>query len=292
MLFDLPDHATLYRALQGRDSAYDGQAYVCVVSTGIFCRLTCPARKPKPENCTFYATVGECITAGYRPCKRCKPLAPMAASDPAIATLLGALEERPEHRWSEEDVARMGFDPSTVRRGFKRQFGMTFLEMARQRRLRDGFETIRGGGKVIEAQLDARFDSASAFRAAFARLLGRAPGSFDQGALLLADWVTTPLGDMISICSRSLCRIPHTAGLFRVALRAGRLGGTAADSARCHPQLFRYRRAYRAANGHARRRARQWCQPDRTCRALPPRHRGRRFLDGLRGRVVAQAEAA
>lgn len=218
MLFDLPDHATLYRALQGRDAAYDGQAYVCVASTGIFCRLTCPARKPKPENCTFYATAGECITAGYRPCKRCKPLAPMAASDPAIATLLGALEERPEHRWSEEDVARMGFDPSTVRRGFKRQFGMTFLEMARQRRLRDGFETIRGGGKVIEAQLDARFDSASAFRAAFARLLGRAPGSFDQGALLLADWVPTPLGDMISICSRSHLHLLEFVG--RKALRA------------------------------------------------------------------------
>ena len=46
MLFDLPDHDTLYRALLERDARYDGQAYVCVSSTGIFCRLTCPARFP------------------------------------------------------------------------------------------------------------------------------------------------------------------------------------------------------------------------------------------------------
>jgi len=203
MLFDLPDHDTLYQALLTRDSAYDGQAYVGVSTTGVFCRLTCPARKPKSENCTFYASVGACIEAGFRACKRCHPLKPMASADPAIGALLAALDERPKYRWSEIDIERMGFDPSTIRRSFKRQFGMTFLEMARQRRLRDGFETISDGGKVIDAQMDARFESASAFRAAFAQLLGHAPGSLDNDPMLFADWVTTPLGDMISISSKS-----------------------------------------------------------------------------------------
>lgn len=203
MLFDLPDHDTLYRALLERDSSYDGQAYVCVSSTGVFCRLTCPARKPKQENCTFFASVGECLEAGFRACKRCHPLQPMALADPAIATLLAALEERPDYRWREGDIARMGFDLSTVRRSFKRQFGMTFLEMARLRRLRDGFETLAEGGAVIEGQLDAGFDSASAFRAAFSKLLGRAPGRLSSDPLLLADWVTTPLGDMIAVSSAS-----------------------------------------------------------------------------------------
>lgn len=203
MLFKLPDHATLYRALLDRNADYDGQAYVCVSSTGIFCRLTCPARKPKPENSTFYGSVGECIEAGFRACKRCHPLQPMAASDPAIATLLAALDAYPDHRWSEPDVARMGFDLSTIRRSFKRQFGMTFLEMARQRRLRDGFDAISDGAKVIDAQFDAQFSSASGFRAAFAKLIGRAPGSLDANALLLADWIATPLGDMIVVASKS-----------------------------------------------------------------------------------------
>lgn len=203
MLFDLPDHASLYDALLARDATYDGRVYVCVSSTGIFCRLTCPARKPKRENCTFLETVGECIERGFRACKRCHPLKPMASADPAISALLTALDERPEYRWREPDIEKMGFDPSTIRRSFKRQFGMTFLEMARQRRLRDGFETIVDGGKIIEAQIDAGFSSASAFRAAFAKLLGKAPGRLDSDPILFADWIPTPLGDMIAVTSQS-----------------------------------------------------------------------------------------
>lgn len=237
MLFDLPDHASLYQALVARDATYDGRVYVCVSSTGIFCRLTCPARKPKAENCSFHETVGECIERGFTPCKRCHPLRPMAAADPAIAALLTALDDRPEFRWRETDIARMGFDPSTIRRSFKRQFGMTFLEMARQRRLRDSFETIAAGGKVIEAQVDAGFESASAFRAAFAKLLGKAPGRMGTDAILLADWIPTPLGDMIAISSRSELHLLEF--VDRKALRAelskldafakGRIGIGASD---------------------------------------------------------------
>lgn len=203
MLFDLPDHDTLYAALLARDDRFDGQAFVCVSSTGVFCRLTCPARKPKRENCTFYATIGECIEAGFRACKRCHPLQAAALADPTIASLLLALDERPDLRWSEEHVEQLGYDLSTVRRSFKRQFGMTFLEMARQRRLREGFETLASGGKVITAQHEASFDSASAFRAAFARLLGCAPADLRPARLLRATWIPTPLGDMIAVSSRS-----------------------------------------------------------------------------------------
>ena len=94
----------------------------------------------------------------------------MALADPAIGALLGELDKSPQRRWSEGDIVRMGHDPSTVRRSFKRHFGMTFLEMARQRRLREGFTTIAQGGAVIAGQLDAGFESPSAFRAAFLRL--------------------------------------------------------------------------------------------------------------------------
>ena len=200
-MFDLPDDDTLYDALLARDADYDGRAFVGVSSTGIFCRLTCPARKPKRENCHFYNDVASCIQAGFRPCKRCHPLAPAAQSNPAITQLLSALAARPEHRWSETDVARMGFDASTVRRAFKRHFGMTFLEMARNRRLALAF-TALSAGSVIDAQLDAGFDSPSAFRAAFAKLMGVAPGSLAKDALLRADHIKTPLGDMIAVCDK------------------------------------------------------------------------------------------
>ncbi|PTQ09425.1 bifunctional transcriptional activator/DNA repair enzyme protein Ada [Sphingomonas oleivorans] len=202
MLFTLPDTDTLYKALLERDASYDGRAYVGVTSTGVFCRLTCPARKPKAENCRFFGTVAECMAAGFRACLKCHPVAPAANADPAVVALLKALSDRPGHRWSEQDVERTGFDPSTVRRSFKRHFGMTFLEMARLERLRRGFETIGDGGRVIDAQYEAGFESPSAFRTAFSRLIGQAPGRLAENALLQAHWLQTPLGTMIAVSDK------------------------------------------------------------------------------------------
>ena len=201
MLFALPNDDTLYDALLARDAAYDGRVFVCVTSTGIFCRLTCPARKPRRENCTFRETVGECLAAGFRPCKRCTPLAADATADPTVRDLIEQLEADPARRWTEADITRMGYDPSTVRRAFRRHFGMTFLEIARTRRLMRGFTALSEGEKVIDAQLEAGFSSAAAFRAAFARLIGRAPGTLRPGGTLQASWIATPLGDMVAVAS-------------------------------------------------------------------------------------------
>jgi AraC family transcriptional regulator of adaptative response/methylated-DNA-[protein]-cysteine methyltransferase len=195
MMFDLPSPDTLYAALLARDESWHGRAFVGVATTGIFCRLTCPAPKPRPENCRFYASPSECLEAGFRPCKRCHPL----GDDPLVARLMAALEAEPGRRWREGDLTLMGLDASTVRRAFKRATGTTFLEIARQRRLAAGLGTLSAGEGVTFAQVDAGFESARAFRAAFARLTGRAPGSFPKAALLRADWVATPLGPMLAV---------------------------------------------------------------------------------------------
>ena len=218
MMFSLPDPDVLYNALVARSDAYEGRAYVGVTSTGIFCRLNCPAPNPKPENCTFFENPGDCIAAGFRPCKRCHPLAPVARLDPLVDQMLKAFDADPMRRWSETCVASMGFDPSTVRRAFKRHFGMTFLEMARHRRLRHSAEVLAKGDKVVEAQLSAGFESPSAFRAAFAKLMGRAPGEFAENALLRASWIDTPIGAMVTICDATqvhLLEFPERKGLAR-----------------------------------------------------------------------------
>ncbi len=119
--------------------------------------------------------------------------------------LLDALEADPERRWSEDDIVRMGLDLSTVRRSFRRHFGMTFLEMARQERLRYGFQALADGGRVIDAQIDAGFGSPEAFRSAFARIVGLPPSKLLKGGLLRADWFKTPLGTMIAICDAKAC---------------------------------------------------------------------------------------
>lgn len=207
MLFTLPDTETLYQAFVARDASLDGRIYVGVTSTGIFCRPTCPARKPKRENCRFFENVAQCMEAGFRACLKCHPLAPAADADPAVATLLQALAAQPGHRWSEDDIERLGLDPSTVRRSFRRHFGMTFLEMARLERLRQGFHTLGEGGKVIDAQMDAGFDSPAAFRTAFARLAGIAPGRLATDALLRAHWLKTPLGPMIAVADTNVLHL-------------------------------------------------------------------------------------
>ena len=69
----LPDDATLYAALLARDPGYEGKVWVCVRTTGIFCRLTCPARKPLAKNCEFHASREDCLAAGFRACMRCRP---------------------------------------------------------------------------------------------------------------------------------------------------------------------------------------------------------------------------
>ncbi len=203
MLFELPDHATLYQALINRDVRFDGQAFVGVTSTRIFCRLTCAARKPKADNCRFFDNVASCVQEGFRPCKRCRPLGKEAALEPAIDTLLEALKQNPQRRWQERDIRQMGFDPSTVRRAFKRYFGTTFLEIARLTRLREGFDTLSDGGNVMDAQVTAGFESSSAFRAAFIRLLGQTPAKFSGKEMLKADWIDTPLGPMLAVCDTS-----------------------------------------------------------------------------------------
>lgn len=257
-LFPLPPAATLYDALVRRDPAYEGRAFVGVATTGIFCRLTCPARKPLAENCRWFDSPAAALGAGFRPCRRCHPVAPEAEGDPVIARMLAALDARPDHRWTEADVVAEGLDPSTVRRAFRRHFGMSFLDYARQLRLREGVRGLTAGSPVIEAQLDAGFDSAAGFREAFARLFGHPPAQMQRAEArgLVADWLDTPLGGMIAVADDShLHLLEFTA---RKALGAelrrlskavgGRIGlGRSAITDATEAQLARYFTAESAA---------------------------------------------
>ncbi|UPG85923.1 hypothetical protein L2Y94_00735 [Luteibacter aegosomatis] len=134
MLFDLPDHDTLYRALLDRDPTYDGHIYAGMTGSGTFCRLTCPAPKPTLENVRFHDSVAACFETGLRPCLRCRPLDPFRQREPLVSALLRRLEDEPSRAWSEADLKALGYDPSTVSRTFKRQLGLGFLDMARLRR--------------------------------------------------------------------------------------------------------------------------------------------------------------
>lgn len=195
----LPDRDTLYAAMLARDGSYDGHVFVCVATTGIFCHLTCPARKPKLENSIFHDSAGACLAAGFRPCLRCKPMDPVRGREPLVADLMDRLEREPGRVWSEDDLLRLKLDPSTVRRVFKRHVGMTFLDLARLRRTGRAMARLSAGTSVVEAQLEAGFESASGFRDAVARLVRDNPAHLKGRQLLTADWIETPLGPMLAV---------------------------------------------------------------------------------------------
>jgi AraC family transcriptional regulator of adaptative response/methylated-DNA-[protein]-cysteine methyltransferase len=188
-----------YEALLDKNSGYEGVFYVGVKTTGVFCRPTCPARKPKFENCEFFDTAQQALLASYRPCMRCRPLSHPNQVSELIQTLVKAVEENPEKRWKESDFETLSVDASTARRQFKKRFGMTFVEYARARRMGIAMKQIREGYAVIDAQLDAGYESSSGFRDAFSRIMGAAPTLMGHQIVLKASWLDTKLGPMIAI---------------------------------------------------------------------------------------------
>ncbi len=199
MLTSLPSHDTLYEHILRRDPELDGVIYVGVKTTGVFCRPVCPARTPLSRNITFYGSPDEALAAGFRPCKRCRPLDDPEAPSLLIDKLLQLVESDPSRRWSEEDLRELGIEPATARRHFQRRFDMSFSQYVRARRLGHAFNTIRKGDSVIEAQLDAGFDSGSGFREAFSRQFGEAPNKAREARAFAIDWIDTPLGPMFAI---------------------------------------------------------------------------------------------
>ena len=193
------DDDTLFAALVARDAAYEGFAFVGVKTTGVFCRLSCPARKPKRANVVFFASRDEARNAGFRPCLRCKPLVQDRPASGALDVLREKIRAEPERRWSADSLKSLGFDASTVRRAFKRAYGVTFVQYARSQRLGLAIGRLRQGGSVVDAQLDAGYESGSGFRDAVCKLIGEAPSRTPARRILTAQWLNTPIGAMLSV---------------------------------------------------------------------------------------------
>jgi AraC family transcriptional regulator, regulatory protein of adaptative response / methylated-DNA-[protein]-cysteine methyltransferase len=177
MIDKLNNDDALYAALIARDPAFEGLVFVCVHTTGVFCRLTCAARKPLRQNVSFSNSLEAAVAGGFRACKRCKPTVSLDETDPVVTSLLAAIATEPNRRWREGDLVEFGVDPSTARRAFQRQFGQTFLQVARAQRLGFAANALSKGATVISAQIDAGYESGSGFRAAITSTYGSAPHS-------------------------------------------------------------------------------------------------------------------
>ncbi len=203
----LPNARTMYRAISRRDPAYEGVFFTGVKTTGIFCRPTCKAKRPRLENVEFFPTVAEALHGGYRPCRLCRPMDGTKPVPALVERLRRAAEDASDGRVTDKDLAAMGVEPSTARRQFKAYHGMTFHAFQRARRMGLALRDVKLGKPVIEVQLDRGYESNSGFREAFARVFGSVPRGAKDAGCLFARRIETPLGTMLALADDAGLRL-------------------------------------------------------------------------------------
>jgi AraC family transcriptional regulator of adaptative response/methylated-DNA-[protein]-cysteine methyltransferase len=206
-----PDSAEMDKAFRSRDVSYDGIFYVGVRTTGVFCRPSCPARKPLPENVEFFPTAGEALFGGYRPCMRCAPLKAGGEHPEWVSKLLARIDDDPSSRIKDGDLRASGIEPAKARRYFLGRFGMTFHAYCRARRLGKAFDEIRNGARLDDVILGHGYESHSGFREAFLNRFGKPPGKARGEDLIRIAWIETPLGPMVAgATEKGLCFLEFT----------------------------------------------------------------------------------
>jgi AraC family transcriptional regulator of adaptative response/methylated-DNA-[protein]-cysteine methyltransferase len=173
-----------WAAVLARDAAADGQFFYSVKTTGGYCRPSCAARTPRPENVEFHATAADAERAGFRPCKRCRPGEPALAQRHAakVAELCRFIETAPELPSLEVLAERAGWSVFHLHRVFKRVTGLSPKDYAaahRAARVREELE--HGGNTVTQAIYDAGYNSNGRFYEESRQVLGMTPTRYRAG---------------------------------------------------------------------------------------------------------------
>ena len=163
--------------MRTNDARYDGEFYVCVRTTGIYCLPSCKAKLPMLKNVVFLRTREEAIEAGFRGCKRCRSEFYPDVSPPWAETALAFLRKGVHYKIREQQLAdHIGVDISTIRRYFKSYMETTPMAYHRKMRLEYAHSLIKTGTDYLTAAFEAGFESSSGFRDAFVKQYGCSPG--------------------------------------------------------------------------------------------------------------------
>lgn len=239
----LPTPNQMKQAMLKRDPAFDGAFFVCVQTTGIFCRPSCPARKPDPRNVRFHATVRDCLLDGFRPCKRCRPLAKNGAAPLWLDPLIERVERSPCDRITDKDLRAEGLDPPSIRRYFTRSFGMTFQAYHRARRMGLALEQLARGSDPLTVGLNCGYESHSGFRDAFARTFGTTPGKCDGVTCIQTTRIDSPLGPLVAAATnQGVCMLEFAdrrALQRQITTLKRRIGGTIVPGHNQHLERLR-----------------------------------------------------
>ncbi len=205
------DAVEAWRQVQARDASADGQFFYAVETTGIFCRPSCPSRRPARQHVRFFADADAAMAAGYRACRRCHPAGEHAEAE-MVRRICGYLDRHFDRAVTLTELGRFAaISPFTVQRMFERVLGVSprhYQIERRSARLRDG---LAEGHGVTDAIYEAGFSSSSRMYEGADARLGMRPERFRKGGLgehirfLITD---CPLGKvLVAATERGLCAV-------------------------------------------------------------------------------------
>jgi AraC family transcriptional regulator of adaptative response/methylated-DNA-[protein]-cysteine methyltransferase len=202
---------TMYKALVDKDTSYEGAFVAAIKTTGIFCRPTCTARKPKKENVEFFETTMEALLKGYRPCRICNPLEKPGETPGYIKRILHELDSDPSVKMKDRDLIQRGIEPSQIRRWFLKNHGITFHSYQRMYRINSAFKKIQNGETVASVAFGSGYESLSGFTDSFKSVFGVAPSNSKDREIITITRIETPLGTMIACATeKGICLLEFT----------------------------------------------------------------------------------
>lgn len=174
-----------WEQILARDPAADGRFWYSVVTTGVYCRPSCPSRPANPKNVQLHETLNDARITGFRPCKRCNPDGPSVKSGAAalVARTCRLIEESEDALALADLAAAVDLSPSHLHRLFKATTGLTPKAYAGAHRASKVRETLQDAGSVTEALYDSGFNSSSRFYEKSTRMLGMTPSRYRAGGV-------------------------------------------------------------------------------------------------------------
>lgn len=204
------DEDAAWAAFDARDRAADGRFVVGVKTTGIYCRPSCAARRPRREHVRFLDTPQAARAAGFRACLRCLP-DEVTRDRQAVAAAIALIDAAEAPPSLEMLAARVNYAPHHFHRLFKRATGVTPAAYARARRTARAAQALAAEPSITAALYEAGYAAPSRFYADSDRRLGMAPGQWrrgGEGVSIVWTIVLSPMGPLlVAMTERGLARI-------------------------------------------------------------------------------------
>jgi AraC family transcriptional regulator of adaptative response/methylated-DNA-[protein]-cysteine methyltransferase len=205
------DEAERWQAVMNRDSRYDGRFVLGVRSTGIYCRPSCPARKPKRSNVVFYAAPEDAERAGFRACKRCQPNQ-QAFEAEVIQQVCAYIDQHLDGRITLNNLGSIAnLSPNHLQRVFKHVMGISPRQYVEARRIDQLKNRLKNGDTVTQALYEAGYSSSSRLYERANDHLGMTPATYRKGAkgMNIRYTVTEcPLGYiLVAAAERGICAV-------------------------------------------------------------------------------------